>query len=149
MRDLSTKFKRYFVTAGLAAIVDAGGFALLILAKMDPAPAAATSFCVGTVVNFQLTSRLVFHKSPTGRRYALFLFAALIGLIVNVGATLAGMAFLGLPPVVSKIAGIGTAFLLNFALNVGVVFRPTLFDPPQSEGNTRRIRVLDDAQTRS
>lgn len=59
MRDL----KRYFVTAGLAAIVDAGGFGLLILAKMDPAPAAATSFCLGTVVNFQLTSRLVLTPS--------------------------------------------------------------------------------------
>jgi putative flippase GtrA len=123
MRDLIAKLVRYVFTGGLAAIVDAGGFALLVMAKFAVAPAAATSFCVAAVVNYRLTSRMAFRHSATGRGFALFLLAALIGLLVNVSVTLSAIAVLGLPPLAAKIAGIGTAFLLNFALNVGIVFR--------------------------
>lgn len=55
---------------------------------------------------------------------ALFLFAALTGLTANVGVTLAGVYFLGLPPLFAKLVGIGTAFLVNFGLNVRIVFPP-------------------------
>lgn len=123
MRGLIAKLFRYAFTGGLAAIVDAGGFALLVMAKFAVAPAAVTSFCVAAVVNYRLTSRLVFRQDATGRGFALFLLAALVGLLVNVSVTLATIAALGLPPLAAKIVGIGTAFLLNFALNVGVVFR--------------------------
>ena len=56
MRDVIGKFLRYAVTGGSAAIVDAGGFALLVQTGMALAPAAVTSFCVAAVVNFWLTA---------------------------------------------------------------------------------------------
>jgi putative flippase GtrA len=109
MRDLTAKLLRYFFTGGLelAAIVDTRGFALLIMAKIAIAPAAATSFCVAAFVNFELTSRFVFKRDATGRGFALFLLAVLIGLIVNVGITLAGIAFLGCRHLPLRLLGSG------------------------------------------
>jgi putative flippase GtrA len=123
--DSSTliKFSRYFLTGGAAAIVDAGGFAMLHSLGVSTPPAAVASFALAAVVNFLLTARFVFGQRPTGRGFTLFLLAALIGLTVNVSVTIAGVELLDLPPVVAKIVGIGTAFSLNFLLNLLVVFR--------------------------
>ncbi len=120
--NLFKKFVGYFFTGGLSATVDAGCFALLLAAHMPTAPAAATSFSWAALLNFQLTSRLVFRQNPTKGRFALFFFTALVGCMVNVGITLTGTALLGLPPLAAKTIGIASAFPLNFALNLGIVF---------------------------
>jgi putative flippase GtrA len=117
------KLFRYFLTAGAAAIVDVGGFALLCLAPIPIAVSAVTSFCLATVVNFILTSRYVFNRAPALRGFGLFFLAAVGGLIVNVSVTLVGSLYLGIAPVLAKIVGVGTAFLVNFWLNLRVVFR--------------------------
>ncbi len=117
------KLLRYFFTAGTAAIVDAGGFALLCMMEVPIAAAAVTSFCVGAVVNYLLSSRFAFNQVASLRGFGLFLVAASGGLLVNVSITLVGGLYLGLPPVLAKIAGIGTAFLVNFWLNLRIVFR--------------------------
>lgn len=123
MRDLIAKFLGYFLTGGFAAIIDIGGFALLLTTKIAVGPAAAASFCVAILVNFQLISRFVFKQNATARRFFFYLLGALVGLVVNVGITVAGTDFLALPEIAAKIFGVGTAFLVNFALNVAVVFR--------------------------
>jgi len=120
---LDHKLVRYFFTAGTAAVVDVGGFALLRLTPMPIAVAATTSFCVATVANYLLSSRYAFNQTPSLRGYGLFFIAALGGLVVNVSVTLAGSLYLGLAPVLAKIVGVGTAFLFNFWLNLRVVFR--------------------------
>jgi putative flippase GtrA len=118
------KFARYFLTAGTAAIVDAGGFAWLYALGLATLPAAVTSFALAAVVNFLLTARFVFGHRATGRGFTRFLLAALVGLAVNVGVTLVAAELLGVPAVLAKIVGIGTAFTVNFLLNLLVVFRP-------------------------
>ncbi len=123
MRDLLSKLVRYGMTGGIAAIVDAGGFALLIRLGLAIVASAAASFCVAALVNYWLTSRFVFGQGKSARGFVFFFAVALIGLAVNVGVTSAGAYWIGLPPLVAKIAGIGTAFLVNFALNLGIVFR--------------------------
>jgi putative flippase GtrA len=125
MREVLSKLVRYGVTGGIAAIVDAGGFALLLKTGLAIAVAGTLSFCAAAAVNYALSSRFVFARSATAQGFALFFVAALIGLAVNLGVTLAGVYLAGLPPIVAKIAGIGTAFLVNFALNLLVVFRPS------------------------
>jgi putative flippase GtrA len=131
MRAILTKLVRYGVTSGIAAIVDAGGFALLLAAGLAVAIAGTLSFCIAALVNYGLSSRFVFARSASAPGFALFFVAALIGLSVNLGVTLAGVYLAGLPPIVAKIAGIGTAFLVNFALNLLVVFRPSAAAPPR------------------
>jgi putative flippase GtrA len=123
MLDTLFKFSRYFLTGGVAAIVDAGGFAALYYLGIATPIAAAASFTLAAVVNFLLTARFVFGQRPTGRAFTLFSLAALIGLTVNVGVTIAAVELLGLPPMVAKVAGIGASFSVNFLLNLLVVFR--------------------------
>ena len=129
MRAVLTKLIRYGVTGGIAAIVDAGGFALLLKAGLAVWAAGTLSFCIAAGVNYGLSSRFVFARSATAHGFALFFVAALIGLSVNLGVTLAGVYLAGLVPIAAKIVGIGTAFLVNFALNLLVVFRPSAAAP--------------------
>jgi putative flippase GtrA len=117
------KLFRYFFTAGAAAVVDVGGFAILCSMRVPIPVSAVTSFCLAAVVNFLLSSRFVFHRAPTLQGFGLFFVAALGGLLVNVSVTLVGSLYLGIAPVLAKLLGVGTAFLVNFWLNLRVVFR--------------------------
>lgn len=121
-RDLFSKFLRYFVTGGIAAIVDAGGFALLNQIGSATVPSAITSFIVAAYVNFRLTSRFVFAQRASGRRFSLFLLAAVLGLMINVGITVGAVTLFGWRPLVAKVLGIGVAFSINFMMNVCFVF---------------------------
>lgn len=131
MREILSKLARYGITGGIAAVVDAGGFALLLRTGLAVTIAATLSFCIAAGVNYGLSSRFVFARGATARGFALFFVAALIGLSINLGVTLAGVYLAGLAPILAKIAGIGTAFLVNFALNLLVVFRPSAAAPPR------------------
>lgn len=130
MRAVLIKLVRYGVTGGIAAIVDAGGFALLLRAGLSVAAAGTLSFCIAALVNYGLSSRFVFDRGASAQGFAKFFVVALLGLAVNLGVTLAGVYWVGLPPVVAKIVGIGTAFLVNFALNLLIVFRPSAAAAP-------------------
>jgi putative flippase GtrA len=123
MASVQSKLLRYFFTAGAAAIVDVGGFASLCLIHVPIAAAAVLSFCLAAVVNFLLSSRYVFKRAATLRGFGLFFVAAVGGLLVNVSVTLLGSLYLGIRPVLAKVVGVGTAFLVNFWLNLRVVFR--------------------------
>jgi putative flippase GtrA len=123
MSDSLRQLLRYVVSGGTAAVVDVGGFALLRLIGMPIALCAVVSFCVAAVVNFLLSSRYVFHRTPTVRGFCLFFAAALGGALLNVSVTLLGSLYLRLLPELAKILGCGIAFLCNFWINQRVVFR--------------------------
>lgn len=123
MRELLVKLGRYFVTAGVAAIVDIGGFVLLVGAGLALVPAATASFCVAAVVNYLASSRFVFGARPSIRGFARFFAGALAGLAINVGVTFLAATQLGLVPALAKTVGVGVAFLANFAINATLVFR--------------------------
>src|SRR6516225_8417755 len=105
MGELISKLLLYMVTGGIAAIVDAGGFAILIKTKLGIVLAGTISFGVAALVNYRLTSQFVFNRNATMHGFALFLFAALTGLTVNVGVTVIGVFLLALPALVAKGAG--------------------------------------------
>jgi putative flippase GtrA len=123
MRELASKLIRYVITGGIAAVVDLGVFALLVQTILSAPPASVVSFCTAALLNYRLTSKYVFSHDATVRGFVRFVAAAVVGLTVNVGVTLAALIYLGLPSVMAKLAGIGTAFFLNFVLNVSMVFR--------------------------
>ena len=122
MLELVRNFLKYGVTGGTAAIVDAGGFVLLVNAGLNIVVASWLSFCVAALVNYSLTSRFVFNREATVRGLVAFTAAALVGLMVNIGVTLLAVFTVGLPPLAAKLAGIGTAFIVNFLINLRVVF---------------------------
>ena len=123
MPPLAQKLFRYVLTGGAAAVVDVGGFVVLTGWAMRIVPAAVLSFAAAAVVNYLLTSRFVFARGATAQGFALFFAAALFGLAINVVVTFLAATWLGLPAAPAKLLGVGTAFLANFAVNVGVVFR--------------------------
>ncbi|PTE18252.1 hypothetical protein C5F48_23795, partial [Cereibacter changlensis JA139] len=53
-RPMLRKLAQYFLTAGVAAIVDIGGFALLLGVGAALVPAAMASFLAANVVNYVL-----------------------------------------------------------------------------------------------
>lgn len=124
MLGLVGKLLQYGVTGGIAAVVDAGGFMLLVNAKLGIVVASCLSFCVAALVNYNLTSRFVFNRDATIRGLAAFTAAALIGLMVNIGVTLLAVFTVGLPPLAAKLTGIGSAFIVNFLINLRIVFHP-------------------------
>lgn len=124
MPELIGKLTRYLFAGGTAALVDIGGFGLLrFVSELPVTSAAACSFLLATTVNFVLSARWVFAVPVSRRRLAMFLIGALGGLCVNVAVTVAGMSYLKLSWAISKMLGIGTAFLINFWINSAVVFR--------------------------
>ena len=122
MRDFVRRLLQYAVTGGIAAVVDAGGFVLLVNAKLSIVVAACLSFCIAALVNYNLTSQFVFNREATVRGFAPFLAAALIGLTVNIGVTFMGVFMVGLPPLAAKLTGIAVAFIVNFLINLRIVF---------------------------
>jgi putative flippase GtrA len=121
-RTLKTLF-RYVLTGGTAAIVDLSVFAALHRVGVHIAVAASLSFCVAAVVNYTLTSIFVFKTPLSPKGFALFFGVALLGMSINVGVTVAGSTFTPLGPILSKVCGIGVAFLFNFWLNSTFVFK--------------------------
>jgi putative flippase GtrA len=122
VRDFLRRLLQYGVTGGIAAVVDAGGFVLLVNAKLSIVVASCLSFCIAALVNYNLTSRFVFDREATMRGFTLFMAAALIGLTVNIGVTLMGVYTVGLPPLAAKLMGIGIAFMVNFLINLRFIF---------------------------
>jgi putative flippase GtrA len=118
-----TTFVRYVMTGGTAAIIDLSVFAALHRVGVPIPIAASASFCIAAVVNYTLTSIFVFKTRLSARGFGLFFSVALLGMSINVGVTVAGSAFTPLGPILSKVAGIGVAFLFNFWLNSTFVFK--------------------------
>lgn len=113
---------RYLAVVGTAAVIDLGGFVILARAGLPVPLAAATSFLLAALFNYNAAARFVFRQRSEARRFGMFLLVGMIGLGVNTGITWWASAS-GVPNLGAKLAGIGVAFLVNTALNVTVVFR--------------------------
>lgn len=117
-------FLGYLVSGGSAAVVDLGIFLLLVAQAIEVPIASMGSFSVAAVWNYLISSRFVFARPLAGRRFVLFVAVAVVGAAVNSMVT--WLAVLqGAAPAFAKILGIGTAFLLNYAANSLIVFRPS------------------------
>ncbi len=135
MRDVISKFLRYMITGGVAALVDIGGFAFLMTMSVGVLLSGCASFGVAALVNFALTSRFVFHQQLRFDRFVLFFGAALLGFALNIAGTVAGVIWLHLPPAEAKAIGILIALLVNFSMNVRVVFQAVGEQVAAKDGN--------------
>ncbi len=114
---------RYVLTGGLAAVVDIGLFHVLVTGGAGALPAAIGSFLIAAVVNYVLTSTLVFRvRRRSARQAALFLGFASIGCAANSGLTVI-IFNAGATPALAKTLAIGAVFFLNFLMNRFIVFR--------------------------
>ena len=120
---MALKFLRYTMTGGAAAIVDLIGFRILLALGTPIASAAVLSWLIAAIVNYSLTSRVVFNRTASAGHGVFFILVAAIGMGVNVSVTLFCATQIGIDPTLSKFIGIGVAFILNFGLNVLIVFK--------------------------
>ncbi len=160
VRKHGPAFAVYLVIGGVSALVEWAVFwALLHAAPANPlarlklsagatgaltlALYAAIAFVVATFVNYLLCVRTIY-ASKTGsvaRDIARVYLASLLAFGVNL-ATLVGLtAWLGLDPMVGKIAGTGTALLVNFAARQFVIFAPRLQPSLSRPDRARRDAV--------
>ncbi len=118
---------RYAGTGGLAAVVDIGLFHALaapLAGRLLPGLLlpALLSFLAAALVNFVASSAWAYGQDwRSARRAGRFLLAASLGGLVNSGVT-TGLALAGWPATIAKVAGVGIAFGLNFAVNTRWVF---------------------------
>jgi putative flippase GtrA len=115
----------YFITGGLAAVVDIGGFHLLAPGFQGVLLPAVLSFLLAAVVNYSLSSWFVYRtRWRSARRAAMFLLFAVVGLSINAGATWLLANWLPIHATLAKTGGVGIAFVANFLMNTFIVFRP-------------------------
>lgn len=113
----------YALAAGLAAVVDIGGFHLLVPRLGQVLPAAALSFVIAAIVNYGLSSVWVYRQDWRSlRRAALFLLFASLGLSINAGVTWLLASTLPVHATLAKLGGVATAFSFNFLVNTRLVF---------------------------
>ena len=122
MSNFLNKLFGYFLTGGTSALVDVGGFYFLFKYGFNIFLAASISFSLAAIVNYQLTSRFVFNQIPTKNRFYKFLIVALFGLAINVSITGVLVNFLDYNPILSKLIAVVLAFIVNFSLNLMIVF---------------------------
>ena len=122
MSIINNRLTRYALAGSSAAVVDVGGFGLLVTAGVQIVPAAICSFLAATVVNFFASSLWVFNARVSAGRYVLFFSGTLFSLLVNVTVTSACVIRLGLPLGVSKLMAVGATFLVSYWINAHLVF---------------------------
>jgi len=122
MNSISYKLSRYLIAGGFAAIVDAGGFGFLMHLEVEPITAATISFIIAAVVNYQCSSRYVFHRQASRSRFLRFLAFAVVGMLINVSITAAIIDIGIVAPIAAKVIAIAITFIVNFLFNNYLVF---------------------------
>jgi len=124
---LTGTFARYLSSSVVALCADAGSFLVLLQLGMAPALAAALGFSVGIVVNWLVSSRVMFaasvaERGPERRRQKLlFLVSACVGLVLTT-AIVGGAAALALDPRLAKLVAVGVSFVTTSAMRHLLIF---------------------------
>lgn len=117
------KILGYAATGGVAAIVDVTIFAILFKRFDSHTIPAMVSFILAAIVNYCLSSFLVFHTSLSLRRWLVFLYFAAVGFVINVSFTLVALRIIGSDPILAKLCGVAIAFVFNYIFNRLFVFQ--------------------------
>jgi putative flippase GtrA len=113
---------RYVLVVGAAAVIDLGGFVILVRAGLPVPISAASSFTIAAVFNYLVSARYVFRQTRSTANFVLFFAVGLVGLSVNSGITSLVYSW-GAPSILAKTVGIGVTFFVNALMNFGIVFR--------------------------
>jgi putative flippase GtrA len=125
LKKLLPTFIQYFFVGLFCALVNWAVFYFLdAKLGMYYLLAATLSWTVGALANFCL-SCIVFKSKENRKRHTEFvmvIICSLIGLGIDLGTTAFCVKVLGLPNMVSKVAGTGVAFVFNYASRQFYIF---------------------------
>jgi putative flippase GtrA len=119
-------YARYIMASALALAADLSFFMALLQVGVYAIPASMAGYCLGLVVHWFISSRLVFaeqtlHGSQRTRQKALFFISTLIGLAITSLIVGAG-THLGLDPRLAKLVAVAVSFQTTYLLRRSVVF---------------------------
>lgn len=124
--NIAVQFYRYLFVGGFAFVVD---FAILFsfteFFNIHYVISAAIAFIVGSVVNFRLSVKWIFHVRKIKNKTVEFWFFTGIGfcgLVMNTLIIYGVTHFLGVHYLLSKIISAGTIFSLNFYARKTLLF---------------------------
>ncbi|MGD9811765.1 MAG: GtrA family protein [Sphingobium sp.] len=121
------RYARYLMASGLALATDLSIFMLLLEAGMAPVPASAMGYVAGLIVQWRISTHIVFSErlapfiSRRRRQKALFFLSAMVGLSITSAMVGIGGAF-GIDPRLAKLAAILVSFQTIYWLRRTVVF---------------------------
>ncbi len=118
-------FWRYFAVGGICALLDWAVFALFLYgADLHYLVSGTISFIFATGINYILSVKYVFEIGRRSRReqIALVYFASGVGILINLLVLGGLIEFVGLHPMVAKLAGTASAFGWNFSARYYWIF---------------------------
>lgn len=131
-RNIVGQFLRYFVTGGLAFVVDFGAFALALYCfEIHYLLANLIGLMFGNVVNYLLSLGWVFsaekRKMEKHRllEITVFVIISLVGMGLNELLMLLMVGFAGLNEMLSKIVAAGIVLMYNFLARKFILFHKT------------------------
>ena len=137
VRRHGAAFAGYFFIGGASALVEWLVFAgVIMVAPEFYIVTAFVAFAVATFANYLLCIRTIF-SSRTGsvaNDIASVYVASLFAFLVNLSVLAVLVRMFRIDPIVSKIAGTGVAFLINFAARRFVIFAPAGWLPSWLSG---------------
>jgi putative flippase GtrA len=126
MRQFLKELLGYGAASACAFLVDVAIlWALVHYLSWGYLPAATTSFLVGSVVAYLLSTTIAFKQHRlTSRRTEFASFVAIggVGLFVNVAVIFIGANLLGLHYLIAKCVAAGFTFMCNFVLRRQMLF---------------------------
>lgn len=119
-------YARYIMASALALAADLSFFMALLRVGIHAIPASMAGYCLGLVVHWFISSRLVFAEqtlsgSQRTRQKALFVLSTLIGLAITSLIVGVGTHF-GLDPRLAKLVAVAISFQTTYLLRRSVVF---------------------------
>jgi putative flippase GtrA len=128
VRPLLTGILARYISSSVVALgADTGCFLIFLQFGMAPAAAAAAGFSIGIVVNWLVSSRVLFTSfvavagPERQRQQMLFLATALLGLVLTT-AIVGGAAALAFNPRLAKLVAVAVSFTITSALRHLLVF---------------------------
>lgn len=122
------RLARYMVASAAGTVVDLGSFLALYGAGVAPVVAAVSSYILGMVLHWFISSRFVFADRLAGAGWerggqqVLFAASAFAGLAITAG--IVGLfEHLGSDPRIGKLIAMGASFVCVFLLRLFWVFR--------------------------
>lgn len=123
---LMPQLSYYTVVSAMALGLDLAIFKALVWTGTRAAIAGIAGYSIGLALHYVLSVRYVFEtegSTKSGlRRFVEFCLSGLVGLFITWGVILVATEWLALPPIIGKIAAVGTSFVVVFLLRRGVVF---------------------------